>query len=412
VNADARPVPPLDADQVVVGRQPITDRSGTVVAYELLHRYRHVRSVPLDGDRMTVEVVLGALSIGLDQLVGDKVMFCNAERSVLTGETPVSLPPGRTVIEVLESVLIDDEVVDGCRRLVEAGFRLALDDFVWVPGAERLLELAHVVKLDVLAMTRTEVLALVQRCRPFDVRLLAEKVETADDLSWAMDAGFDYFQGYAIERPAVVHGRTIGASAAAQVDLALSMLTEDLDLDALEETLRREPGLVVQVLQLASYGANRGLRREVHTVREALMLLGTARIRQWIALTVLGSRPAASPDGLVTALCRARMAELLAPSRGVQHAEVAFTAGLLSALDLLLGVPLSELETTLDLDPGLKAAAIRREGPLGRLVAEVADYQEGLLGGEVTDEARRAELDAVAADAFAWAMPFVSGLSA
>ena len=35
------------------------------------------------------------------QLVGDKVIFCNAERGVLTGETPVTLPAQRTVIEVL-----------------------------------------------------------------------------------------------------------------------------------------------------------------------------------------------------------------------------------------------------------------------------------------------------------------------
>jgi c-di-GMP-related signal transduction protein len=408
----ARPHRAAGPAQVVVGRQPITDRSGDVVAYELLHRSSGLQAVPTAGDRMTVEVVLGALSIGLDQLVGDKWMFCNAEHSVLTGRTPVSLPPERTVIEVLESVVIDDEVVEGCRRLVAAGFRLALDDFVWVPHAERLLELADVVKIDVLALTRADALALVARCRPYGVQLLAEKVETAEDLAWAMDAGFDYFQGYAIERPAVVHGRTVGASAAAQVDLALTMLTEDLDLDALEHTLRREPGLVVQILQLASFGSNRGLRRDVHTVREALMLLGTTRIRQWIGLTVLGSQTASTPDALVTALCRARMAELLAPARGVPS-EVAFTAGLLSALDLLLGVTLTELDGTLDLEPRLKAAAIRREGPLGCLVSEVADYQEALVGGGPSGETPRSvDLDAVAADAFGWAMPFVAELSA
>ena len=96
----------------------------------------------ISGEQMTAQVVLGALTIGLDQLVGDKVMFCNAERGALTGATPVTLPPPRTVIEVLETVDVDDEAVQGCRELVEAGFRLALDDFTWMPGAERLLELA------------------------------------------------------------------------------------------------------------------------------------------------------------------------------------------------------------------------------------------------------------------------------
>ena len=134
---------------------------------------------------MTAQVVLGALTIGLDQLVGDKVMFCNAERGVLTGATPVTLPPDRTVIEILETVDLDDEAVQGCRELVEAGFRLALDDFVWVAGSERLLELASIVKVDFLTTSRADVLALVERCRPFDVLMLAEKVETDDDVAWA-----------------------------------------------------------------------------------------------------------------------------------------------------------------------------------------------------------------------------------
>ena len=86
--------------------------------------------------------------------------------------------PARTVIEVLETVDLDDEAVQGCRELVEAGFlRLALDDFVWVAGSERVLELASIVKVDFLTTSRSDVLGPLERCRPFDVLMLAEKVE-------------------------------------------------------------------------------------------------------------------------------------------------------------------------------------------------------------------------------------------
>ena len=89
---------------VAVGRQPIVDRDGEVVGYELLYRSTTPGSPLPSGEQMTAEVVLGALTIGVSQLVGDKVIFCNAERGVLTGETPVTLPAQRTVIEVLETV--------------------------------------------------------------------------------------------------------------------------------------------------------------------------------------------------------------------------------------------------------------------------------------------------------------------
>lgn len=391
---------------VVVGRQAVVDRDGGVVGYELLYRPLQADAPFPSADQMTADVVLGALTIGIGQLVGDKLLFCNAERGVLTGETPVTLPSHRTIIEVLETVAVDDEVVAGCAALVAEGYHLALDDFVWIEGAERLLELASIVKLDVRAGTREEIEALARRCAPYGVRLLAEKLETDDELAWARDAGFSYFQGYVIERPEVVRASSLPPSVAAHVRLAATMLAEDVDIDELERLLRREPGLVIQVLQLAALGAHHGLRREVRTVREALVLLGAVRIKQWIALTLLSGRPGANIDGLATALVRARTCELLAGSRELGDPEFAFTAGLLSALDLLLGVPLDEVASTLDLPSAVSAAAFHQAGPIGAVVAEVTAYQADVAH---TVTARPAsDLDAASAAAFGWAMPFAS----
>ena len=409
MSADAHAtVEPSAPTAVIVARQPIVDREGTVVGFELLYRPASADTPPISGEQMTAAVVLGALTIGVDQLVGDKAMWCNAERGVLTGETPVTLPPSRTVIEVLETVRIDDEAVAGCQALVDRGFALALDDFVWVEGVERLLELASIVKIDLLATPRDEVERLVGLCRAYDVQLLAEKVETDEDVQWARAHGFELFQGYAIERPHLVHGNAIAPSALAHVQLALTLLTEDVDFDELEEILRHEPGLVVQVLQLASVGSHHGMRRSVRTVRDALVLLGSTRIRQWVALTLLGGQPGGSTDGIATALTRARMCELLARSRGTGAPDVAFTAGLLSSLDLLLGLPHAQLDATLTLDDALKAAAFRHQDQVGRLVAEVSGYQRRAGG----DAAPGGDLDAAAAAAFAWAMPYVSSLTA
>ena len=306
---------PEAASTVAVGRQAVIDRDRRVVGYELLYRSIDPDRPPLSGDQMTADVVLSALTIGVGQLVGDKMVFCNAERGVLTGQTPVTLPSHRTVIEVLETVAVDDEIVAGCAALVAEGYTHALDDFVWVEGAERLLDLASIVKLDFRTSTREEIEALARRCSEYDVRLLAEKLETPDELEWAMAAGFELFQGYTSERPQVVHASALPPSVASHVQLAAAMLTEDVDFDELERVLRREPGLVLQVLQLASAGAARGLRREIQTVREALVLLG---------------------------------------------------------------VPLDEVAETFDLPAPVVAAAFRHEGPVGALVAEVTAYQQAV----------------------------------
>jgi EAL and modified HD-GYP domain-containing signal transduction protein len=190
--------------------------------------------------------------------------------------------------------------------------------------------------------------------------------------------------------------------------LAMTLLTEDLDFDELEDILRHEPGLVVQVLQMASIGSHLGMRRSVRTVREALVLLGSTRIRQWVALTLLGGHPGAGTDGIATALTRARMCEVLARTRVAGPPDVAFTAGLLSSLDVLLGMTHEQLDASLTLDDDLKAAAFRHEGPVGALVDEVAAYQRRVGEDAESDH----ELDAAAAAAFAWAMPYVNTLTA
>ena len=405
---------PAATREVVVGRQPIVDADGAVVGYELLYRSAGAADTTLNGEQMTAEVLFGTLTIGVDQLVGDRLVFCNADRGVLLGETPVTLPPDRTVIEVLETVRIDADVVSGCQDLVARGFQLALDDFVWTDEAEQLLELASIVKIDVLAQSREEVVELVRRCRAYDVLLLAEKVETAEQLAWAAEIGFNLFQGYVIERPAQVRGRALPPSAAAHVQLAVQVLADEIDFNEIEEILRREPGLVVQLLQMAGRGGRHGLRREVRTIREALVLLGTTRVRQWIALTLLRGQRSCNPEGVITALARARACELLSSHLEGATGEAAFTAGLVSALDVLLGVDAEHLAAVLDLDPDLKGVAFDRTGATGALVSRVAQFQDDVAR-------RRVPLDGVGADpalaeavaaAFVWAAPQASMLDA
>jgi EAL and modified HD-GYP domain-containing signal transduction protein len=328
---------------------------------------------------------------------------------VLEGTTPVTPPTHRTVLDVPADRCTDEEVVGRCREFLEEGYSIALDRFAWHPGIEALLEIANVVKIDLEHHTREEVLALMGRCRPFGVTLLATRCQGEDDLAWAKLAGFALFQGPAVQRPVEVSGITLAPSALAQVQLATELLDERLDFSRVEAILSTEPALVAQILHEASLGAGSGLRREVHSVRGALVLMGTVRIRQWVALTVLGRQVSNNrTDALATSLVRARMCELLAPPRGIDRA-FAFTAGLLSALDRLLGVDISEVEERVDVDDALAAAAFRREGGLGELVGLVADYQDAVDNGEPTG-AELGNVELMAAMAFCWAMSHITAM--
>jgi len=159
-----------------------------------------------------------------------------------------------------------------------------------------------------------------------------------------------------------------------------------------------------------SAGAGGGVRRQVRSLREALVVLGTTRLRQWAGLVILSRHSRRQGDALVTALVRARMCELLAPGRGLDG-PFAFTAGLLSALDLVLGVPLPEVEQQVTVAEELSDAAFGRQGEMGELITRVVDHEQWIdTGSRLPDD--HDEVTLVGAQAFGWAAQYAGAMEA
>lgn len=124
------------------------------------------------------------------------------------------LAPECVGIEILESVLLDDEsdqIVQNIKALAAMGFRLELDDFG--TGHASISNLrkvpVSVVKIDRSLISGvdhdTELSkiagAIIQLAHNLDVTPLAEGVETADEIRTLIDLGCASFQGYCIARP-------------------------------------------------------------------------------------------------------------------------------------------------------------------------------------------------------------------
>ena len=404
--------------EVIVARQPVFDRRFDVLGYELLFRpTRHAQSTQmpedhLQGDLMTAQVLFNSVEIGIDRLAGDRLLFCNASRGTLVGDIPIILPPERTVVEVLESVVIDTEVFEGCERLIDQGFRLALDDFTWFDGAERMLELASIVKIDLTLVSPDELPELLGRCQSFGATLLAEKVEDRDQLLRCEDLGFEYFQGYLLSRPQIVHGRgnRIEGSRLAILRIAEHLWDPDAKIATIERFVRADPNLCVQILKVASIGAAHGMKRTVRSLYEALILVGSRRLQAWVTLMLLVGNDMAPEETLSTALVRARLCELLAEQVSPRLGDEAFATGLLSCLDLLLGVPVAGALAELNIDDEIEAAILHHEGILGAVLVEALFLQTGEYRRE-----RRSGLDTTAfqvsyLEAVAWADEMVHSL--
>ncbi len=302
---------------VLVARQAIFDRERRVHGYELLFRSQAAQNEfdGTEGGLATQQVLANSLLvIGLDNLVGTKKAFVNFGRGPLLQGWHTSLPAENTVIEVLETVEPDAEVVEACRKLREQGYQIALDDFVFRPGYEALLDVADLLKIEIQSLPRPEQSLLIRSSKARGLQLLAEKVETYEEFEWARQAGYDYFQGYFFARPVIVRGRKIPAAKVHCLRLLQEVQRPELDFERLEMLILEDVSLSYQLLRYVNSPLF-ALTSSIRSIRQALLFFGETELRKWIVLATLARTADDKPGELIRhSLVRARFCESVAQS--------------------------------------------------------------------------------------------------
>jgi EAL and modified HD-GYP domain-containing signal transduction protein len=281
----------------------------------------------------------------------------------------------QTVLELLEDVEPTAAVVAGVQRLKARGFRIALDDFSYRPEYHPLLELADFVKVDLLDDGERPLGGLVSVLRRFRARLVAEKVETAEQFRECQQLGFDYFQGHHFSRAQTLTDRIPPSNKLVVLNLLARLADPALAVGELERALSADVSLSYKLLRYVNSAAF-ARRREVESLKDAIILAGFDAVRGWAALLLLASIDAHKPRELIKlAMIRARMCERLARAPGLQGQ--AFITGLFSVLEALMDVPMAVLLDNLALRAPIRFALLAREGELGALLQQVLWYERG-----------------------------------
>jgi EAL and modified HD-GYP domain-containing signal transduction protein len=363
---------------IFIARQPIYDRRLTVYAYELLHRAGsdHNHADVTDGDGATSQVLINALmEIGLPELVGQARAFVNLTRQHILNGLPPSLAQDNVVLEVLEDIAPDQELISALTNLKAAGYTIALDDFIYHKSKHSLVELADIIKIDVLDLQGSTLAKQVNELRPMGVKLLAEKVETPEEFDHCKSLGFDYFQGYFFCKPNIVKGKHTQTSRIAIMQLLTKLQDPNLDFDELQTLVAQDISLSYRILRYIN-SAHLSLGKKIESMRHAIILLGLNTIKTWVNILAMSSIDDKPYELILTALIRARMCENLAASTSLS-AQNAFTVGLFSTLEAFIDKPLEEILATLPLADELHNALLHNSGELGQLLSLVLNYERG-----------------------------------
>jgi EAL and modified HD-GYP domain-containing signal transduction protein len=212
------------------------------------------------------------------------------------------------------------------------------------------------------------------------VALVAEKVETHEQLARCQALGFDLCQGYFFARPKIVAGRTLGEDRLGVLQLLAVLHDPRSELADVQAVVQRSVSLSYRLLRYANSAAL-NLPRQINSIAQAAVILGQRRLRDMatlLALTGLDGKPS---ELTRTLLARARCCANLAPP-GLGNAETAFTVGLFSGLDALLDPPLDALLNGLPLSDEVSAALLDKQGSFGRILGAVLALEQGDFDSE------------------------------
>lgn len=409
----------LPTDDFFLARQPILGRNQRLVAFELLFRSADSPEANVvDHAAATAAVISHASQLGMQRVVGERLAFINVDEVVLMSDFVRFLPHDKVILEILETVKATPEVIARVVELRELGFTFALDDVIGKSDdIDKLLSLVDVIKIDVQAVASESLPALVKLFKAPGMKLLAEKVETVEEYEICMALGFEYFQGYYFARPAILSGKKIAPSELVILNL-LQLINSDADDRDLEMSVKRDPLISLNLLRLVNTPAA-GARRHIDSLSEALVVLGRDQLQRWLQI-LLYATPGANVELnsplLQMATTRGKLMELMTrklPAAQRASAEAGFTVGIMSLMDALFSMSMSDILGSVAVAPDVRAALLERDGMLGEMLRIVELLENPKRGPQLSKSLKAIglsvkEMREIELEAFSWVNELVA----
>ena len=366
--------------QTLMARQPIFNGNIETVAYELLYRADNNNNVAVfdfSGSLATINVLLNAFtSIYQKKQLKRVPAFINLTYDLIVNNTLPKLPTNQIVLEILEDVTVTAELIRSVKSLRKKGYTIALDDFLYDDKFVPLLELAHIIKVDVLNMSFEQVSQQVEKLKRYKLILLAEKIETHEMLEHCQKLGFTLFQGYFLAKPEIIQGQTINASQTQTLAIIQELQKPNANANDIEQLILRDPAFAFKLLRIVNSSAH-NLVREINSIVEAINILGIPEVKKWALIIIMTSNQQKSEELVRDLLIRGHMCEQIALASGINNASGYMIAGLISGANALLDIEMNELLSQIPLSREIKTAITEASGQMGEILHNTINYCRG-----------------------------------
>ncbi|MDO8988523.1 MAG: HDOD domain-containing protein [Sideroxyarcus sp.] len=317
--------------------------------------------------RVYDEAMLNNLApLGVSSLLGERSAFIRLSVESLKSPLLEALANPNTVIMITPRPIAEIDLAGMRANLahIEAlGFRQGWSLNQPRPEYAEFLRKADFIEIDPAALDGIQLKKMIADLRAAngEQKLIASRLQTADDFKYCFERRFDYFMGPFVSSRENWHPSKSDVNHV-QVFQALELIQSGAEFDAIAACLRTDPILTFKLLRYIN-SPGIGLLQKIDDIQQALMLLGRDRFYRWLSLLLFDSkRPGYQENILIEqALTRGRFMEMLAgKGRLPGNADQMFLTGLFSLMSVMLAQPMEEVLKQVAL-PQTVSAALRGE---------------------------------------------------
>jgi EAL and modified HD-GYP domain-containing signal transduction protein len=344
--------------RVALGYSPFIDRNRAVSATRLT-----VFPLPGQGG-MDAAQLLHAVG-GVWPADGGRVSL-NVSGESLLQDLFHAQPSPNIMIEVPAFMALDPANAQSLTALKANGNKLLLKGR---PAAELPRELLPCFEYSLIDLAddrrleRTEPPEGVTRSIP----VVQSGVSSVAEMEAAFQRGASAVLGWPIDDLVVRSdkaGRSSGKGDMAVIVELIQRLDNGEAIEKLEATLKRDPSLAFKLMRYIN-SPGFGLNVEISSFRHAIMMLGYARLKRWLALLLATASQEINLRPVMFAAVRRGlfMEELVRSNGDEEMRNEMFICGVFSLLDRMFGQPFSELLASIPVPERVSQALTEKTGP-------------------------------------------------
>ena len=357
-----------------LARQPILDSEGDIFAYELL--YRNFDADTVESNSVSTAVVVFNLlnRFGMQEVIGTHQAFIKVDSTFLHQESVLSIPKEKFILSLFNDIDLRRSTLERIQYLHKEGYRFAINDSSLdhdiVERFEPIAGLLDFFKIDTTQATCDEAAAFLPWAAKHNIEPIVTKIEDKEVHQACAGKGLHYFQGYYFAQPELHSLENVNTVEKMTVMNIWRLIMSDSSLRDISKEFETSPVLEMQLIKYMNSAAF-SFKAPIRSIEHVLSLLGRLPLMQWLLLLIHTKNFTSGSNTALQSLVINRINTMIGLNRllktPLEEREVHFV-GLLSFIEVLLGIPLDKVLEDLKVENKIADALHHHSGVLGDLL--------------------------------------------